>query len=146
MKLEESKSLKEVWNVRRLRESLQRYICIHENARKHEANTRSSSNRNMKGDDCFGPRQFTDKRNQRLVKGILITNSKKKVVSNKVSRPSLHFFCKGSHFMITDKYTTLGDRKQLSLQASRNFPKNLPIILLSVPIALALYSKVANNS
>jgi len=31
----------------------------------------------MKGDDCFGPRQFADKTNQRLVEGTLITNSKK---------------------------------------------------------------------
>ena len=71
---------------------------MHENARKHEANTRSSSNRNMKGDDSFGPRQFTDRRNQRLVEGTLITNSRKGGEQQQGEPAFPCIFCKGSHF------------------------------------------------
>ena len=41
----------EIWNVRLLRDSLQCYISVHENARTHEVNVRSSSHRNVRGDD-----------------------------------------------------------------------------------------------
>jgi len=51
IKLEESKSLREAWSVKLLRESLQHYISVQENARKHESNIKSSAHKNVKRND-----------------------------------------------------------------------------------------------
>jgi len=69
IKLEESKSLQESWSVKLLRESLQCYIRVHKNARKHETNIKSSSYKN-------GHRPASDKTTHSPVEA-LMTNSKK---------------------------------------------------------------------
>jgi len=61
IKLEESKNLQESWSVKLLRESLQCYIRVHENARKHETNINSFSYKNVKRNDHYGHRPFSDK-------------------------------------------------------------------------------------
>ena len=53
VKLEESKNLDENWTVKLLRESLKRYINIHENAQRHEHNSRGSTYRGQRREDNY---------------------------------------------------------------------------------------------
>jgi len=74
IKLEES--LQESRSVKLLRESHQYYIRVHENARKHETNIKSSLYKNVKRNDYCGHRSFSNKITRSPVEA-LMTNSKK---------------------------------------------------------------------
>jgi len=62
---------------------------VHENARKHETNIKSSSYKNVKRNDHYGHRPFSDKITRSLVEA-LMTNSKKG--GNEQQKQPFHVF------------------------------------------------------
>ena len=53
VKLEESKKPDENWTVKLLRGSLKRYIDVHENAQRHEFNSRGPTYRDQRSGNSF---------------------------------------------------------------------------------------------
>ena len=134
VKLEESKNLDENWTVKLLRESLASYINIHENAQRHEYNSKSSFNRGQRRNDNYSQRRndnygqrrnenySTEKQSNQFVDTLMVDSTKnigKQGNQQRRREPSFPcIFCKGAHFNDNcDKFITAVDRKhQLTTQ------------------------------
>ena len=125
VKLEESKNLDENWTVKLLRESLKRYINIHENVQRHEHNSRGSTYRGQRRGDNYERPPVGTQANQ-PVEALLVDSAK----STERQRNQTHrreptlpcIFCRGVHFNDNcDKFTTVTDRKHQLITQGRCF-------------------------
>ena len=123
IRLEESKDIEQTWTVKLLRESLNQYVSIHENAQRHDSNSRGSQIRSQRrSESSYKP--LAEKQGYHSVESFLVDSKrnfeKQQSQSRKPSYPCI--FCKGSHFNDNcDKVKTVADCKRLLTSQGRCF-------------------------
>ena len=131
VKLEESKKPDENWTVKLLRGSLKRCIDVHENAQRHEFNSRGPIYRGQRSGNSSNqsnqrPIPFVENQGNRPVEAFMVDSTRNNERQNsQIHKRRLAFpcvFCRGAHFNDgCDKFTSVTDRKHQLTSQGRCF-------------------------